>query len=229
VNWSLSFAPLIPLPWLAAFAVIGVVVAGLMLMRRLRGVWLRIAALAALLFALTGPVVLKEDRQALPTVVAMVVDQTASQSLDGRDAATAAMRTALQKRFGDLRNIELRTVEVGGKSNAAPIDGTELFKAVATELADVAPDRIGAVIMLTDGQVHDVPPTAEALGGAPLHALISGHDNEVDRRLIIHASPRFGIVGQTQTSNTASKMMASPILRRSKSRSASMACPLRRR
>ena len=29
--------------------------------------------------------------------------------------------------------------------------------------------------MITDGQVHDVPKTAEAIG-APLHALITGDD-----------------------------------------------------
>ena len=54
--------------------------------------------------------------------------------------------------------------------------------------------------MLSDGQVHDAPETVEGLGySAPLHVLLSGHDGEVDRRLVIDSAPRFGIVGESQT------------------------------
>jgi hypothetical protein len=54
--------------------------------------------------------------------------------------------------------------------------------------------------MITDGRVHDVPGDATALGfQAPLHALITGKPNERDRRVVLVAAPRFGIVGQQQT------------------------------
>ncbi|SHF13965.1 hypothetical protein SAMN02745157_1737 [Kaistia soli DSM 19436] len=199
MNWSLTFAPLIPLPILAVLAAVGILAIAPLLVRRTRGALLRLLALAALVAALAGPVLLEEQRQSLPTIVAMVVDKTASQSLSDRTALTDAMRAELAKRFGELRNIELRTVEVGGTSGGVPVDGTELFKAVQTELADVAPERIGAVVMLTDGQVHDVPANpSETLGSAPLHALISGRANEIDRQLAIRSAPRFGIVGEKQ-------------------------------
>ena len=54
--------------------------------------------------------------------------------------------------------------------------------------------------MITDGRVHDVPANAAALGiAAPLHALITGHPDEIDRRVVLTQTPRFGIVGQSQT------------------------------
>ncbi len=57
-----------------------------------------------------------------------------------------------------------------------------------------------ASIMITDGRVHDVPADAGALGfAAPVHALITGHKDERDRRVALIAAPRFGIVGQPQT------------------------------
>src|SRR6185369_11985093 len=34
---------------------------------------------------------------------------------------------------------------------------------------------------------------------APLHALITGHKDEIDRRVVLTQTPRFGIVGQSQT------------------------------
>src|SRR5262249_49359827 len=66
--------------------------------------------------------------------------------------------------------------------------------------ADVPPDRIAGAILLTDGRVHDVPADAGALGfSAPVHALVTGHPNERDRRVALLSAPRFGIVGQSQT------------------------------
>ncbi|MCX5571834.1 hypothetical protein [Kaistia nematophila] len=200
MNWSITFAPLIPLPWLVAVAVLGLLAVAPLLLRRLRGGWLRLLALAALLAALSGPVLLAEDRQPLPTVVALVVDKSASQDLDGRARMTEEARAALEKRFGELRSLDLRVIEAGGKTGGAPVDGTELFSAVSAALADVAPERLGAVVMLTDGEVHDVPmPPNSPFGGAPLHALISGHDNERDRQMVIRSAPRFAIVDENQT------------------------------
>jgi hypothetical protein len=75
-----------------------------------------------------------------------------------------------------------------------------LFTALSTTLADVPTDRVAGVIMITDGRVHDVPQDAGALGfAAPIHALITGTKNEIDRRVALIAAPRFGIVGQSQT------------------------------
>ena len=67
-------------------------------------------------------------------------------------------------------------------------DGTRLFSALSSTLADVPPDRVAGAIMITDGRVHDVPAEAAALGfDAPLHALITGHANEIDRRVVLDA------------------------------------------
>lgn len=55
-------------------------------------------------------------------------------------------------------------------------------------------------MLLTDGQVHDIPERAADLGfTAPLHALITGRPDETDRRLAIARAPKFGLVGSTQT------------------------------
>src|SRR5262249_59218019 len=51
-----------------------------------------------------------------------------------------------------------------------------------------------------EGGGAEVPGEAAALGlAAPLHALITGPPDERDRRVVLLAAPRFGIVGQSQT------------------------------
>ena len=69
---------------------------------------------------------------------------------------------------------------------------TRLFGALDGALRDVPPSRIGGAIMVTDGQIHDVPATADF--NAPLHALITGQEGEKDRRIRFENAPRFGIV-----------------------------------
>ena len=93
-----------------------------------------------------------------------------------------------------MPEVEPRFVNVGTGA-----DGTLLFSALAEALKDVPPDRIGAAILVTDGLVHDIPAQAEALGfKAPLHALITGHEGERDRRIELVEAPRFGVVGKDQ-------------------------------
>ena len=92
----------------------------------------------------------------------------------------------------------MRFVEAGEADGET--DGTRLFAALSAALADVPPDRVAGAIMLTDGRVHDVPAEVAALGfNAPVHALITGARNERDRRVVLVTTPRFGIVGQSQT------------------------------
>ena len=77
--------------------------------------------------------------------------------------------------------------------------GTQLFADLNKALADTPPDRLAGVILLTDGEVHDVPKQAAALGfDAPVHALLTGAPDEFDRRIQILKAPRYGIVGQSR-------------------------------
>jgi hypothetical protein len=196
MSWSIDFAPVLPIWLIAGLGAIGLVLVVLAVYRRAAAAWLRALAVAALTIALLNPVVVAEERDPLPTVVALVVDRSASQTLENRTQATDTAATALTDRLEAMDGIDVRTITV---PQNAGTDGTELFAAVNAGLADVPPDRVGAVIMLTDGEVHDTPQTAADLGGAPLHALITGRPDEIDRRVVIDAAPRFGIVDEQQT------------------------------
>jgi hypothetical protein len=104
----------------------------------------------------------------------------------------------LVERLKRITGLEVRVVEAGAADGET--DGTRLFSALSATLADVPPDRVAGAIMITDGRVHDVPTDAATLGfAAPVHALITGHRDEIDRRVVLTQTPRFGIVGQAQT------------------------------
>jgi len=198
MNLGVSFAPLVPayVVW-AAFAA-AVVISALLLLARSRGAVTRAIALALMVLALANPSFTREDRDPIPSVAAVIVDKSPSQDFGDRNAQTEAARTALVAELKRIPGLEVRVAEAGQADGEN--DGTKLFAALSSTLADVPPDRVAGAIMITDGRVHDVPAEAAALGfAAPLHALITGHPNEIDRRVVLTATPRFGIVGQSQT------------------------------
>ncbi|MFG1392259.1 hypothetical protein [Xanthobacter agilis] len=198
MTYGLAFAPFVSWPVLIALAVAAAVLALALLAARTRGAVFRTLALLVGLAALANPSLTREEREPLPSVVAVVVDKSASQSFDDRAAQTEAARAALSAQLGTLAGVEVRTITAD--SSTGETDGTRLFSALSAGLADVPPERVAGAILITDGRVHDVPQTPAALGfAAPVHALISGHDGERDRRIALEKTPRFGIVGQKQS------------------------------
>ena len=151
--FSFSFAPVVPWPLLAALAVAGLLVIALGLFARRRGTWLRALGIALILAALTDPALVREDREPLKEVVAVVLDRSASQGIGERAMQTGNARAALEKALAAVPGIEARFIEAG--RTGAEGDGTKLFAALGAGLADVPPERVGAVIMVTDGVVHD--------------------------------------------------------------------------
>lgn len=196
MSWSVDFLPVLPLWLIALLGAAGLALIAIAAQRRLAAAWLRAIAVAALTLALANPVVVREERRNLPTTVALVVDRSASQSFEDRTAEADRAADAVADEIGAIDGVDLRVVEA---EQGAASDGTELFAAANDALADVAPGQVGAVIMVTDGQVHDVPANAGALGGAPLHALVTGREGEIDRRIEIESAPRYGVVGERQT------------------------------
>jgi hypothetical protein len=198
VNLGVAFAPLVgtQVLWAAISAVC--LFSLLLFVSRSRGAAIRTLALALVVLALANPSLTREDRDPLTSIAIVVVDKSPSQNFGDRTQQTEAARAAVVDRLSHIPGLETRVVEAGQADGET--DGTRLFTALTSALADVPSDRVAGVVMITDGRVHDVPADAGALGfAAPVHALITGHKDERDRRVALIAAPRFGIVGQPQT------------------------------
>ncbi|MFA5951455.1 MAG: hypothetical protein WC807_14340 [Hyphomicrobium sp.] len=198
MSWSIEFAPMVPTPLIWAAGAIAVLLIGLLLFRRSRGAFLRAAALAALLLALVNPTLRQEERESLANIALVIVDESTSQALSTRPDQARAITSELEKRLSKIKNLEIRWI-TGAKSEEGVAKGTQLFAALNTALANTPPDRIAGVVLITDGQVHDVPKSAAALGfDAPVHTLLTGTPGEFDRRIETLKAPRYGIVGQSR-------------------------------
>jgi hypothetical protein len=198
LNLGISFAPLAPAYVVWGAVAVACALSLLLVLARTRASVVRAIALALFVLALANPSITREDRDPLTSVATVVIDKSPSQEFGDRLQQTDAVRAALAERLGHIPGLEVRFVEAGQADGET--DGTRLFTALTSALSDVPPDRVAGAILISDGRVHDVPGEAAALGfAAPVHALITGHKDERDRRVVLVTAPRFAIVGQTQT------------------------------
>ncbi|HEX2335293.1 MAG TPA: hypothetical protein VHI72_02345, partial [Hyphomicrobiaceae bacterium] len=197
-NWSIDFSPMLPGPYFWLGAALAAVLVLVLIVRRNRGALLRALSLGALLLALANPTLRQEERESLANIAIVVVDESTSQTIASRPEQTAAIRSELESKLAGIANLQVRWV-ASSKPTGEGTAGTNLFTDLNSALANTPPDRLAGVIMITDGQVHDIPKSAQMLGfDAPVHALITGAPDEFDRRIEVLRAPRYGIVGTTR-------------------------------
>jgi hypothetical protein len=146
------------------------------------------------LAAVVNPSLQSEERSALPDIVLVVADASASQRIADRPEQVETAVAGLATRLGALPDTEMRLVRVGdGPGNG----GTLAMTALAEALAELPRGQVAGAIVVTDGQVHDaaLAPAMEA----PLHVLLTGRGDDWDRRLIVRNAPAFAILGEPVT------------------------------
>jgi uncharacterized membrane protein len=192
----LAFDPAIPLSVLTALIVLALGITIYSFALRARGAWARALAFAVLLFALAGPLLVKEKHAPLADVAVIVTDRSQSMTLGRRAAQAEAARAQIKRLLAQQPGLIVRetsvTTTATGENN-----GTQAFAPLNAALADVPQGRVAGAILITDGQVHDAPSPQALLLHAPLQVLVAGSRGERDRKLTVLNAARFAIVGQS--------------------------------
>lgn len=148
------------------------------------------------LILIANPVLKTESGTPSETLVYVLVDRTESQRLSGRVERTEETLADVMEKLNQIENLAPVVVDV---TQEGLEDRTRLFGPLQDMLLAETPSRIGGSILITDGQVHDVPadPGLWTRYG-PLHVLMSGDpEEETDRRIEILSSPGYAVVGES--------------------------------
>lgn len=191
---TIALSPLLPLTWLGPLIGTALLACLYALFRRAPGSLLRLAVTLVLAAILLNPALVTEQRAPLRDVAVVITDNSPSQNIGTRKAQMQAALAALTAKLANQPDLDVRTV-----SGPEGGDETKLFGEIDRAFADVPEQRRAGVMLLSDGEVHDVPKPAEAQHYGPVHLLLTGQKNELDRRLRITQAPSYGIVGQSVT------------------------------
>ena len=193
---AIVWSPLLPWSLLVVLAAAALLLCGFAVFRRAGGVWWRALGFAVLLLAIANPALLVEERDPRDDIVLVVTDESESQDIQDRPEQRAAIAEALSQALSGLPQTEVRSISAGAQQLGDADGGTRLFGAIQSALADAGRERVGAIFLISDGQVEDAPERLEELGiDAPVHLVMTGEEEEFDRRVVLERVPSFGIVG----------------------------------
>ncbi|MBL4803425.1 MAG: hypothetical protein JKY71_01045 [Alphaproteobacteria bacterium] len=192
---SLHFSPVIDQQFIIVLAILGAVTIALKIISVKKLPLFRLITFAAFIFLLCGPSIHEEQREGVSSIAVIIVDESASQSFGERAERTEQAVAYLERTLGEMERIETRVIN--GPRDGKLSSRTNLFATLEEAFADVPESRRAGVFIITDGQIHDMPP-ADALEDryGPVHVLLNGEKNEVDRRIVLTNAPAYGIVGQ---------------------------------
>ncbi|WDI30440.1 hypothetical protein PUV54_10770 [Hyphococcus flavus] len=184
-------------PWLPHWALVltiffGATVILTCLVRNWRSGIPRMLAVVAVILLIANPLRREAETTPLDDVALILVDESASQTLDSRDAVTQDATTKLQESLTNLSGVETIVSRFTGA------DETLAVASLSQSLADIPRNRLAGVFVVTDGQAADAadaktfPPLE-----APVHIFTTGAQNEVDRKINLVTAPRYGIVRQS--------------------------------
>ncbi|GJL90555.1 hypothetical protein [Hyphococcus sp.] len=190
--FNIVLDPMLPVWALIAAAVAGAVFCLVSLVQRWRSGIARTFAVFFLFCLLSGPMVREAETTPLNDIALILIDESASQTLDNRDTVTAEAAEKLQARLEAMGGVDVETVRFAGEEE------TRTVNALRQAVADTPRARLAGVFVITDGQAADKSEVDEPLNiDAPVHLLTTGSPSESDRKITLINAPRYGIVRQS--------------------------------
>jgi uncharacterized membrane protein len=226
---TIVFDPLLPYPFLAIAALIYLVMFIILVKRGKRNLWLRGLIIVGFFIVFLNPINVMQTRKSEKNEILVVLDETQSQKIDQRRAQLLTAFEQIQKDINNNPKLRMQSVRIrhnsliGEKADEA-FEETHLFAGLKDALSNMDKSRLGGIIIISDGQVHDLPESkddktdinyAKLLGideNIPVHALITGSDKEIDRQIIVENTPFYGITGQDAAIDI--KILVSPTMPR---------------
>ena len=190
---NITLYPYIPLMYL--YIIIGIILFITFINFKLKanGTIIKFLFMLIIIVTLANPVIISENRESLPDTVAVILDLSPSQNINDRKKDALEIYESIKNKLAKIKDLEVRYKTIKGEK------GTNIFNPLYSLVGDIPDNRLAGAIIITDGQIEDVPEPEALNFSAPINFLITGTKNEYDRRLIIEESPRFGIVGEEVT------------------------------
>ncbi len=151
----------------------------------------------AIALALVNPRSLEENYTEIPTDIVVVVDKTDSNLVGDRAALTAQVQERIAADMGTFENVNIRVVTADNASDLARDGGSRLFQ-IMQDTQGIDASNLGGIVIISDGQIHDVPEVSPFGPGVPVHTILTGKAGEIDRVVTVTGASAYGLVDEEQ-------------------------------
>lgn len=199
MSTSFEFSPYLPQLYYIALALLAIAAISFAWWRRMRDFSWRGVFFLVLAAVLLNPVVMHEIRNGLPDKLIVILDDSPSQRIGGRDKVAEAALQHLKEQLAKT-NVEPVVLRSSADAAAAHGESTNLFTVLRNNMAAVPASQVAGTVMITDGEVHDVPKELGVLSRlGPFHAILTGKKDEFDRKVTIVSAPKYGVLNDDVT------------------------------
>ena len=188
--FDVIFVPLVPLGVLIGLALVGGMATGLAWWQGLSGWWLRGMAYAVVIAMLANPMIRDTKSADLEDIAVVIVDRSSSNRLGDRPEQVQQALDDLLARLGARQGVRVRQIALDdGPDNT----GTRITQALNKVRAEIPPQQLSSIFVISDGQIHDTDPLGSEV---PVHHIITGDPSDFDRQILIKQAPVYAILGE---------------------------------
>ena len=197
MNAAFQWVPLLSYPVLGLLLLAAVVIAVLARWKHAPDFYGRSLFFIVLGFLLLEPVVINEVRQPLPDKLVIVVDESPSENIAARNETAKKILSHIKTSLDSVQGVEPVVIRAGQDAASLKNQNTSLFSALKENLIGIPKNQVAGTVLITDGQVHDVPESLGALERlAPFHVVLTGRKDEFDRKVTVVEAPKYGLLNQ---------------------------------
>ena len=161
---------------------------------------LRVFTFLFLLVFMLNPKIDKEQAEFHKDLVIVVSDFTDSIIETKKADEVLSIHKDLSDQLKSIGNIEQINIKLTNNKkieqyNEKRIE-TSLFKEINNVINDLNIDRLSGIIIITDGQIHDLNNYNNLLSNTPIHYILVGSKNEKDAILKTTNIPNYALLGK---------------------------------
>ena len=167
---------------------------------KIKNLYLRVSTFLVFLVCILNPQINKKSAEYHKDIVIVVSDMTQSIVETGKTIEVESIHKNLSSQLREIGNIEQINIKLNNNENTEQYNSkkieTSLFKEVNNVINNINIERLSGMIVITDGQIHDLYNYNKLLSQIPIHYILVGHKNEKDRILKITNIPKYAILGK---------------------------------
>ena len=194
------FDPILQIKYIFIFSIFFILSIIICHYYKIKHLYLRVLTFLVFLIFILNPQIDKKNAQYHKDIVIVVSDMTQSIIETRKAKEVETIRKDLSSQLKEIGNIEQINIKLNNNRKieqykAKEIE-TSLFKEVNNVINGLNIERLSGIIIITDGQIHDLHNYNKLLSKTPIHYILVGNKNEKDRILKTTNIPKYAVLGK---------------------------------